>query len=680
MLRSSHRYILISQFRCLSNIESKRIDKVLIANRGEIACRVIKTAKRLQIKTVAVYSDADSKALHAKTADEAWRIGEASPLKSYLKMDSIIDVALKSGAQAIHPGYGFLSENPEFAELCQKSGIIFMGPPASAIRDMGMKNTAKKIMIDAKVPVIEGYNGSNQEPEHLFKEAKRIGFPVMIKAVRGGGGRGMRIAKSEKEFFESLESAKNESAKAFGDSDMIIEKFCERPRHVEVQVFGDQHGNYVYLWERDCSIQRRHQKIIEEAPAPLLSMETRRRLGKAACDAARAVGYVGAGTVEFIMDPKGDFYFMEMNTRLQVEHPISELITGVDLVEWQFKVAQGEEIPKKQEEIHLNGHAMEARVYAEDSAAGFMPSSGLLEHLSFPADARIDSGVVQGDFVTVHYDSMIAKVIVHGNDRTEAINRLDNALDHTHIGGLSNNVSFVRRCLQHPEFKSGNVYTDFIKDHENELLNDLTKPSIEVVAEGVIGQLLARASKVETSKGPFYSNDYFRINHSPVKTVNLGDETIQVKIEKGERFIFDFDGKKVEAVVTNVEYHDNDVQFDVELDKKRWRSKAVQLKDSIAIYGIEHREWNAPQEKSYEDEAAGDRRQEARSPMPGVIEKVLVKAGETVVSGQALVVMVAMKMEYVIRAPFDCCIKSVNCEPGRNVQKNSLLVLFENSE
>ncbi|KAE9546950.1 hypothetical protein FO519_009838 [Halicephalobus sp. NKZ332] len=674
--------MIVSQIRFASGGGRAKINRVLIANRGEIAMRVMRTARRLGIETVAVFSDADANALHAKTADKAYRIGEASPLKSYLKMDTIIDVALKSGAQAIHPGYGFLSENPEFAELCQKSGIIFMGPPAQAIRDMGMKNTAKKIMIDANVPVIQGYNDSNQDPNYLFEEAKKIGFPVMMKAVRGGGGKGMRIAWSEKDFYESLESAKSESSKSFGDSDMIIEKFVERPRHVEVQVFGDQHDNYVYLWERDCSIQRRHQKIIEEAPAPGLSMETRRRLGKSAVDAARAVKYVGAGTVEFIMDRKGDFYFMEMNTRLQVEHPISEAITGVDLVEWQFRAAEGETIPKKQEEIPLIGHAMEARVYAEDSEAGFMPTAGLLEHLSFPENARIDSGVEQGDFVTVHYDPMIAKVIVHGSDRTEAINRLDAALNNTHIGGLCNNVGFVRTCLNHPEFKAGRVYTDFIADHEKELLGKKPNVDYEIAAEGIIGQLLVRSAKESNERGPFYATDYFRLNHNPTRTVKLGKETFKVEIEKENVFKFDFGGKSVSVKVTDIEYEighgPSVVKFNLEVDGKRWRTKAVQLKDSVSIYGIEHRDWPAPLEVSFDEVAAGDASKEARAPMPGVIERVNVKPGDKVTSGQPLVVMIAMKMEYVLKAPFDCVVKAVNCEPGKNVAKNAILVKFDN--
>uniref|UniRef100_A0A7E4VDH3 Methylcrotonoyl-CoA carboxylase subunit alpha, mitochondrial n=1 Tax=Panagrellus redivivus TaxID=6233 RepID=A0A7E4VDH3_PANRE len=659
-----------------------RINKVVIANRGEIAMRVLKTARRLGIETVAVFSDADANSLHTRSADQAFHIGQASPLKSYLRMDALVDVAKKSGAQAIHPGYGFLSENPEFAELCAAEGIIFMGPPANAIRDMGMKNTAKKIMIEAGVPVIEGYNGDNQEPEYLFQQAKEIGFPVMMKAVRGGGGKGMRIAWSEKDFFESLESAKSESSKAFGDDAMIIEKFVERPRHVEVQVFGDQHDNYVYLWERDCSIQRRHQKIIEEAPAPGLSMETRHRLGKAAVDAARAVKYVGAGTVEFIMDPRGDFYFMEMNTRLQVEHPISEAITGIDLVEWQFRAAQGETLPKKQADITLNGHALEARVYAEDSKAGFMPTAGLLEHLSFPTNARIDSGVEQGDFVTVHYDPMIAKVIVHGADRNEAISRLDAALANTHIGGLCNNVGFVRTCLNHPEFVAGNVYTDFIQDHEKELLPDVApQPSTEALAEGVVGQILVQSAGETPEKGPFHGRDYFRLNYSPSKTVKLDDKsTAKVIISQGNSYkIIAENHPEITAVVTDVEYtaaKPPTVAYSLEVDGKRWKSKAVQLTDSVVVFGSTHSEYPVPAETTFDEEAAGNAAAEARAPMPGVIEKVLVQAGESVTAGQALIVMIAMKMEYVIRAPFDCVVEAVNCEAGKNVAKNTVLAKY----
>ncbi|OCT78588.1 hypothetical protein XELAEV_18029675mg [Xenopus laevis] len=387
--------------RYASETGRSKIEKVLIANRGEIACRVMRTAKKMGVQSVAVYSEADRNTMHVSMADEAYLIGPAASQQSYLAMDKILQVAKRSGAQAIHPGYGFLSENTEFAELCKKERIIFIGPPSSAIRDMGIKSTSKAIMSEAGVPVIEGYHGDDQSDQHLKEQAGRIGYPVMIKAVRGGGGKGMRIAKSEEDFFEQLESARREAKKSFNDDVMLIEKFVENPRHVEVQVFGDQHGNAVYLFERDCSVQRRHQKIIEEAPGPGISPEVRRKLGEAAVRAAKAVNYVGAGTVEFIMDSKHNFYFMEMNTRLQVEHPVTEMITGTDLVEWQLRVAAGEKIPMTQEEITLHGHAFEARIYAEDPDNNFMPGAGPLLHLSTPPSdvfTRIETGVRQDPF------------------------------------------------------------------------------------------------------------------------------------------------------------------------------------------------------------------------------------------------------------------------------------------
>ncbi|CAD5213118.1 unnamed protein product [Bursaphelenchus okinawaensis] len=667
-----------------------KIRRVLIANRGEIACRVMKTARKLGIESVAVYSSADLHSQHTKMADKAFRIGDPPPLQSYLCGDKIIDVALKSGAQAIHPGYGFLSENAGFAEKCAENGIIFMGPPPNAIRDMGMKNTAKKIMIEANVPVIEGYNGDDQSPELLFEEARKIGFPVMIKAVCGGGGKGMRIARTEADFHQALESAKTESEKGFGNSDMIIEKFVERPRHVEVQVFGDTHQNYVYLWERDCSIQRRHQKVIEEAPAPGLSMDVRRSIGQAGANAAKAVNYTGAGTVEFIMDPLTQkFYFMEMNTRLQVEHPVTEAITGVDLVEWQFAIAEGGEIPLKQEEIGLNGHALEARVYAEDSNAGFMPTAGKLEHLQFPTNARIDSGVVEGDDVTVHYDPMIAKVIVWGRDRQEAIGNLDKALNDTHIGGLANNVDFVRTCLNHEKFVSGQVYTDFIADHEKELLKTekIENPAKESVLEGLASRLLLAGGVGNGSLGPFATKGMFRLNYQPEINVELSDKVkINAKVSGSgeiERIVVDNQEVKITDVVRSVTETTQlpVVEFRIEVDGKMWPVKAVQLKEGLQVFGSEAREWPISSEAPEFDEqlaAGGDL--QARSPMPGVIDKVFVKAGDAVKAGQAVVVMIAMKMEYVLKAPFDCTVETVSCAPGKNVGKNAVLVKYHKED
>ena len=403
------------------------------------------------VKTVAVYSDADRNSRHVAVADEAFHIGPPPSQQSYLRQDRIIEVAKRAGAQAIHPGYGFLSENVEFSELCQKSGLIFVGPPASAIRDMGIKSTSKIIMANADVPVVGGYHGEDQSLETLKAEAQKIGFPVMIKAVRGGGGKGMRIAATEADFEAQLESAKREAMKSFGDEIMLLEKYVEQPRHVEVQVFGDAHDNYVYLFERDCSVQRRHQKIIEEAPAPGLTDEVRKKIGEAAVKAARAVNYVGAGTVEFIMDKNAkDFYFMEMNTRLQVEHPVSEMITGTDLVEWQLLAAAGEKLPVTQKDIKLNGWSFEARIYAEDPDDGFMPGAGPLLHLSTPEAAdnvRIETGVRQGDEVSVHYDPMIAKLVVWGGDRTAALSKLVTCLSEYNIDGLPTNVDFLMRYV-----------------------------------------------------------------------------------------------------------------------------------------------------------------------------------------------------------------------------------------
>ncbi|KAI6218248.1 hypothetical protein M3Y95_01170000 [Aphelenchoides besseyi] len=670
---------------------STTINKVVIANRGEIALRVMKTARKLGIESVAVYSEADRHAQHSKRADESYLIGEPSPLKSYLCGDRIIDVALRSGAQAIHPGYGFLSENADFAEKCHAAGLIFIGPPASAIRSMGMKNTAKKIMIAANVPVIEGYNESDQNTELLFEEAKRIGFPVMLKAVCGGGGKGMRIARTEADFHQALKSAQTESAQAFGNSDMIIEKFVERPRHVEIQVFGDSHKNYVYLWERDCSIQRRHQKVIEEAPAPGLSMDVRRRIGEAGAAAAKAVDYTGAGTVEF-MDPKTqEFFFMEMNTRLQVEHPITEAVTGVDLVEWQFIVASGGRIPLKQEEIRLNGHALEARVYAEDSENNFMPAAGKLEYLSFPTNARVDSSVVEGDEVSVHYDPMIAKVIVHGANRDEAIARLNSALINTQIGGLTNNVDFVRRCLNHEEFVSGRVYTDFIKDHEMELMpkrEDKIR-SEESILEGVCARLLLQSRRQNRLNGPFGESTFFRLNHNAQIKLKL-DEKVDVEAQVAsthastiERVLIGNSEVQISNVVhsTTSNTHYPMVEFALTHKNKKWNVRGVQLQNTLAVYGKEQCEWPMSLEVTdYEDVVGGDVELQARSPMPGVIDKVFVNVGDIVKAGQALVVMIAMKMEYVLKAPFDCKIESVSCAAGKNVNKGTVLVKYDKVE
>lgn len=474
----------------------------MIANRGEIACRILRTAKRLNIKTLAIYSDIDRNGLHVKMADEAECVGEAEPLKSYLDQNKILEIAHKTGVNAIHPGYGFLSENAEFAQRCQDEDIIFVGPTSSSIRSMGIKNESKRIMVEAGVPVVPGYHGLAQEDEVLLAEADKIGYPVIIKPVRGGGGKGMRVVYKRDDFLRALESSRNESLKSFNDQSMLIERYVAKPRHVEVQVFGDTHGNYVYLYERDCSVQRRHQKIIEEAPAPLISEAKRHELGTKAVAAARAVDYVGAGTVEFILDKQtNDFYFMEMNTRLQVEHPITEMITGTDLVEWQLRVASGEQLPKKQSQIELTGHAFEARVYAEDPRNNFLPQTGTIDYMLYPDNVnsgheqnlnrenndpsgrqtvRLDSGILSGDSISPYYDPMIAKLIVWDQNREKALDKLSKSLQQYVIVGLPTNLSFLIKLANNEHFKKADLGTDFIDIHYDELFEKFSHLSLEL--------------------------------------------------------------------------------------------------------------------------------------------------------------------------------------------------------
>lgn len=673
---------------------------MLIANRGEIAVRVMRTAKMMGIETVAIYSDVDANSLHASIADSSFRIGPATPSQSYLNSDKIIELAKLAQVDSIHPGYGFLSENSQFAQLCASNNIIFIGPPPSAIYDMGMKNKAKQIMIEAGVPVIQGYNGPNQETENLLEEAKQIGFPVMMKAVCGGGGKGMRISSSEKDFLESLESARSEAQKSFGNTDMILEKFVTRPRHVEVQIFGDMHGNYVYLWERDCSIQRRHQKIIEEAPAPGLSFETRHWLGRTAVNAAAAVNYVGAGTVEFIFDTESEkFYFMEMNTRLQVEHPVTEAITNLDLVEWQFRVAAGEPLPMNQNEIPLINHAIEARIYAEDSQANFMPTAGTLEYLQFPENVRVDSGIREGDEVTVFYDPMIAKIIAKGRTREEAIFKLENALNQTHIGGLYSNVEFVRSCLKHEKFLSGDLYTDFIPDHQNELLPN-KENDMGVLLESAIAFVLLDAPFSSTSN-PFLLLPYFRLNQKAKITIQLGNSTLTVTILGNNNYKIEGTLENDETIKIEEEVLISDinkfktpktlkigVQFKIEIVSKgckRWNCKAVKLSEKIAVFGSGHSTWKSislDEEVFDSEELIGTTIIDGnpKSPMPGIVEKLFVNVGDKVTKNQGLVALNAMKMEYLIRAPFDAIVDSINCSVGQSVPKNFCLVNLKKIE
>ncbi|XP_014701723.3 methylcrotonoyl-CoA carboxylase subunit alpha, mitochondrial [Equus asinus] len=672
----------------------QKITKVLIANRGEIACRVMRTAKKMGVQSVAVYSEADRNSMHVDMADEAYSIGPAPSQQSYLSMEKIIQVAKMSTAQAIHPGYGFLSENVEFAELCKQEGIIFIGPPSSAIRDMGIKSTSKSIMAAAGVPVVEGYHGEDQSDQCLKEHAGRIGYPVMIKAVRGGGGKGMRIVRSEKEFQEQLESARREAKKSFNDDAMLIEKFVDTPRHVEVQVFGDHHGNAVHLFERDCSVQRRHQKIIEEAPGPGIRPEVRKKLGEAAVRAAKAVNYVGAGTVEFIMDSKHNFYFMEMNTRLQVEHPVTEMITGTDLVEWQLRIAAGEKIPLSQEEITLQGHAFEARIYAEDPSNDFMPGAGPLVYLSTPqADlsTRIETGVRQGDEVSVHYDPMIAKLVVWAADRQAALTKLRYSLRQYNIVGLHTNIDFLLRLSGHPEFEAGNVHTAFIPQHREELLPHRKAAAKEVLCQAALGLILKEKAMSEVFKmqtqdqySPFASSSGRRLNTCYTRNVTLRDGKNNVAIA----VTYNHDGSysmqvedKTFQVLGDLCSEGDCTYLKCSVNGVASKTKLIILENTIYLFSMEGSiQIDIPVPKYLSSVSSEGTQGGTIAPMAGTIEKVFVKAGDKVKAGDPLMVMIAMKMELIIRAPKDGTVKSVFYKEGSQANRHAPLVEFEEEE
>ncbi|XP_041898009.1 methylcrotonoyl-CoA carboxylase subunit alpha, mitochondrial [Corvus kubaryi] len=677
-----------------STIGGHSIGKILIANRGEIACRVMRTAKKMGVKSVAVYSEADRNSMHVAMADEAYCIGPPPSQQSYLAMEKILQVARVSAAQAIHPGYGFLSENTEFAELCKQQGIIFIGPPSSAIRDMGIKSTSKAIMSAAGVPVVEGYHGEDQSDECLKEHARRIGYPVMIKAIRGGGGKGMRIAHSEKEFLDQLESARREAKKSFNDDAMLIEKFVDNPRHVEVQVFGDQHGNAVYLFERDCSVQRRHQKIIEEAPGPGISAEVRRRLGEAAVKAAKAVNYVGAGTVEFIMDSQHNFYFMEMNTRLQVEHPVTEMITGTDLVEWQLRVAAGEKIPLMQEEILLQGHAFEARIYAEDPNNNFMPGAGPLLHLSTPpADrfTRIETGVRQGDEVSVHYDPMIAKLVVWAEDRQAALRKLRYSLHQYNIVGLSTNIDFLLSLSGHPQFEAGNVHTNFIPQHHDELFPTKKATPHEVMCQAALGLILKEKMLTDAFRdqsddkfSPFASSTGRRINICYTRKMSLldGENIVDVAVSYNQDGSYKMQIQDKTFLISGEILKEGDsLYLRSSVDGTVSKSKLVILDNTIYLFFLEgSAQIGLPVPKYLSAVSSGAEQSGAVAPMTGTVEKVFVKAGDKVQVGDPLMVMIAMKMEHTIRAPKAGVIKKVHFQEGAQANRHAPLVEFVDEE
>ena len=656
--------------------------KILIANRGEIACRVAATARRMAIKTVAVYSDADASAKHVSFCDEAIHIGGSAPKDSYLRWAKIIEAAKATGAEAIHPGYGFLSENEEFAQACASAGLVFIGPPASAIKAMGLKAESKQLMEKAGVPLVPGYHGADQDPALLQREADRIGYPVLIKASAGGGGKGMRMVETTEDFAAALASCQREAINSFGNDTVLVEKYALRPRHIEIQVFGDTQGNYVYLFERDCSVQRRHQKVLEEAPAPGMTPEMRAQMGEAAVAAARAVNYVGAGTVEFIVEQRADgsmnFFFMEMNTRLQVEHPVTEAITGLDMVEWQLRVASGQPLPLAQDQLKINGHAIEARICAENPDNNFLPTTGTLHVYDKPVctafergTVRIDDGVRQGDTISPFYDSMVAKLIVHGRTREEALARMDEALAQTRIVGLNTNVQFLRYVVRSPSFAEANLDTALIPREEAVLFKQ-EPVGLSLAAASAIAQTLL-AEQASEGTDPFSRRDGWQTHgvtqrpfefdfkgesakatlsygHDGALQLAVGDVSGPLVFAKSAQGIdIQFAGQRLSATVYT----------QGEVDHVFTARGATQI---TAIDLLAH---------AGESQAEGGR---LTAPMPGKILSFSVKAGDKVTKGQPLAVMEAMKMEHTIAAPADGVVEELLYAPGDQVTEGSELL------
>jgi 3-methylcrotonyl-CoA carboxylase alpha subunit len=633
--------------------------KILIANRGEIACRIIQTAKKMGIKTVAVYSDADRNSLHVSLVDEAIHIGPSPSIESYLVIDKIIQAALSSGAQAIHPGYGFLSENADFCRQCEANNLVFIGPPVEAILAMGSKSAAKNIMAKANVPLVPGYHGDDQSSAILKQSAEDMGYPVLLKAAAGGGGKGMRAVYHADEFDQALAAAKREAKNSFNDEIMLVEKYLQQPRHVEIQVFCDQHNNAVHLFERDCSLQRRHQKVIEEAPAPGMTEELRQRMGEAAIRAASAINYQGAGTVEFLLDSSGEFFFMEMNTRLQVEHPVTEMISGQDLVEWQLRVANGEPLPCTQDQLNIKGHAFEARIYAEDPEHDFLPSTGRLTVLQAPLETghvRIDSGVTQGDEISVFYDPMITKLVVWDIDRERALERLIQALSEYKIAGVTTNIPFLYNLASSQAFRRGDVNTGFIEEHEDEIFHrrqadlDYAAP---LAAQAILAarkntaQDLAEQSNEPNS--PWHLVNHWRISDNSPQQINITVGTEQVEVMTADsslpaniKLVSDESGFKL--FTPNGVFHCAVTQPDLGLDQ------------------------------------AQDSGGNLAAPMNGTVVTLLVDVGATVAKGETLMVMEAMKMEHSIVAPSDGKVSEFFYQPGELVDGGAELLAFEIAE
>jgi 3-methylcrotonyl-CoA carboxylase alpha subunit len=652
---------------------------LLVANRGEIALRVMRTAKRMGLSTVAVYSEADARSAHVAFADQAFCIGGAAARDSYLRGDAILEAAQQAGADAIHPGYGFLSENAEFAEACAAAGIIFVGPPVGAIHAMGSKSAAKALMEKAGVPLVPGYHGDDQSFETLAAAAGRIGYPLLIKASAGGGGKGMKIVNAQGEFADALASAQREAEGAFKDPKVLLEKYLTRPRHIEMQVFADTHGNFVHLFERDCSIQRRYQKVVEEAPAPGFSEERRAAMADAALGAARAVAYVGAGTVEFISEGE-QFYFMEMNTRLQVEHPVTEAITGQDLVEWQLRVARGETLPLAQEQITATGHAVEVRLYAEDPERDFLPQIGTLTHLHWPEGVRIDSGVRQGDTVSMHYDPMLAKVIAYGADRAEAIGRLHRALGETEVTGVATNRRFLRAIVGHPAFAAGEVDTGFIPRHAADLKATAPDPALMTALATLA--VLKRAERdaernVDAADpwSPWGRSPGWRLNRDAYVDVALDDIKVRAHY-RGDGFVLDLP-ETANVMVSGVCREDGSIS--ARLGDRSLSARAVFSDRTLTIFALgEETQFALPDPLAVggAEAAAG----KLVSPMPGQVTKLFVSLGQSVEKGAPLIVIEAMKMEHTITAPKKGTVAKLPFAVGDLVGEAAELLVLDDAE
>ncbi|WP_458069243.1 ATP-binding protein [Rhodanobacter sp. BL-MT-08] len=658
-------------------------ERVLIANRGEIACRVIRTCRRLGIHTIAVYSEADADAQHVRLADEAWPIGGPRPGDSYLRGDVILDVAKKSGAQAIHPGYGFLSENTAFARACAAAGVVFIGPKPESIDAMGSKAAAKALMESHAVPLVPGYHGDNQDNAHLAGQARKTGFPLMIKAASGGGGKGMRIVREEKEFADALASAQREAASAFGDTRVILERYVEHPRHIEFQVFGDTHGNVIHLNERECSAQRRYQKVLEETPSPFLDEARRKAMGEAAVAAAKAVDYVGAGTIEFIVATSGEFFFMEMNTRLQVEHPVTEMTLGLDLVEWQLRVAAGQPLPLRQEQIHALGHAIEVRLYAEDPDQNFLPGSGKLQTLRLPTPSdhvRLDGGVIEGDTVTIFYDPMIAKLIVYDVNRTQALQRLREALASCEIIGPKSNIGFLERLARHPVVVEGRIDTGYLDRHLEEfLVGDIAPTDAVLFAAATAALLQDEADIVATPAdphSPWARADAWRIGHAGKRAIalTLRDQRYDIEAQGYDGHYLlqhgdarcKVDGARLQANTLSARFDGESLRLPLRVDE-----------DHVLLHDAAGQRYSFTRAVAFawtaKDAAGGN---QVIAPMPGRIVLVKARAGDSVEQGDELLVMEAMKMELALKAPRAGIIDSILATQGEFVDADTVLVRF----